>query len=789
MIKQLREAASSRIVRIAAILFTALCVAFSVWGPAISYAGKEGVFVNNAVYFTLEEVALSKGADNQTMQFQLKLNNDGDAAIDFNYFGARVTSSAGGSYYAQLSKQADARVAGHSAASYYFVSTVPGGLDASQLHVTIFERSGSAMRDLGALSVANAQSVAQQDNKLLIKLSDVDTATAANAFVSFQALKAVALPQDGKWTVQVDAAVTAAGTDAITLPSGLKYLLHDGSGTTLALTANAVEGASIGAGQTKHVLLTATADSLPSTDAMILDLARDSAGTSSLGKLSLAPLFQLSKTGERVSYTLHGYEGVTLELQKAEEQQLSNKKGALLTAVLHNDGKSTIKSPSLEGTLISKDDKLSVAASTVSVPETYIAPGDAGIYRFAAQLPDGTATGKLQLIIAEELNGSQTSTGSSSQTSKSNTSSGSTASSNSNSASSAGSANGGSGVNANGSSSASGSTPSSSGAAPASGTGTGTGTSGSGSSSGAGTSSNTAAGASASSTASAVPVLAVALQDGLAAASDFNSIPLYTPGQSLVFGAGSSQLIDPNLDVSIVEMDGHTNAENGYRTVVAKFKFLNKSTETLKLPSFDTTLTDSAGTSYPGARQTTSLQELIPNAAYVYSYSYMLPPSATDAFKLSILDATSGSSVKVPIGEYKVTVNNTGEQDPHAVDKELDLYPFHIKMDAWTLNAQYNGGTYTYKLKANIDIQKVEQVIVDDSFSTLELEVVDAANRVLGSTTQKLQGTGKLISGLQTINFPNIASEQLEYPVTVRIYENITTSTGTARRLLATLTQ
>ncbi|MFD0677928.1 MULTISPECIES: hypothetical protein [unclassified Paenibacillus] len=743
IINRLREAASSRIVRITAILFTALCIAFSAWTSGISFAGKEGVFINSSVYFTLENVSISKGSSNQTMQFQLQLNNDGDSILDYNYYGVKVTSTSGGSYYAQLSKQANAQVPGHTAVSYYYVSTIPAGLDASQLQVTVFERNGngSSVRDIGSLSVANAQSIGQTNNQLLVNLSDVDTAVTTNSFVSYQAVKAVTLPQDGKWTLLVDAMVTPTGTETITLPSGIKYLLHDGQGRTLTLSSNAVQGTSINAGQSKHILLTTTMDTLPSTDAMTLDLSLDSAGITSLGKLSLAPLFQLAKMGERVPYVLNGREGITIELQKAEAQEINNKNGALLTAVLHNDSKSTIKAPTLQGVLISKEATLSVNTSAVVVPETYLAPGESGSYRFAAQLPEGTAAEKLQFLVSEAVTDVSASN-------KTNT-------------------NTNTGTNTNTSASTGSNTTANST------------TTGSNASSG-GTQNSTEAGA--------IPILAASLSEGLSAGSNMNNIPQYELGQSIVFDS-SSELIDPNLKVSLIELNGHTDSENGYQTVVAKFKLMNNSNETLKIPNFGTSLTDSSGTTYPGARQTTTLQELIPNTAYVYSYSYMLPPAATGQFKLSITDASNTSSIKVPIANYKVSVAQTGEEDPQAVAKKLSLYPFDVTLDYWAINAQYSSGSYTYTLKGNFDIKKSEQVIVDDSFSTLEFEVVDATNRILGSTTNKLQGTGKLISGLQTITFANVKSEQLEYPVTIRAYEVITTSTGTAKRLLATLTQ
>jgi hypothetical protein len=758
-IHRFRDGKSTRIVCIAAVLITVLYLAFSIWTPGISYAGKEGVFINGSVYFTLEEVTISKGSDTQMMRFNVKLNNDGESVTDFNHYGIKVTSTTGESYYAELSQTANALVSPHSASTYSYVATIPGAMDSSQLKVTVFERNGTNLSDVGSLSVVGVQSVGEQAHQLLLNLSDVDTSLTTNAFVSFQAVKAVALPQDGKWTVQVDAMVTPTGTESITLPAGLKYILQDGQGRAIAMSSSAVDGSSINAGQTKHVLLTVSMDTLPSTDAMTLQLSADSSGITSFGKLSLSPLFQSAQTGEHISYLLAGRQGITLEVQKAEQQQTNNKKEALITAVLHNDSKSTLQAPTLQGTLISQADTISVNTDTVITPDTYIAPGSSGIYRFAAQLPDGITAGSLAFLLSEPHSTSSGSASSSQSTTSTNATTGTTT----------------------------GTTGTTAGTT----TGTTTGTTAStkaDTATAAATTSNSPSTTAATSQTNAIPLMVVSLVNGLTSLGDISQITQYQLGQSFVFDTGS-RLIDPNLDVSVVELNGHMNADNGYQTVVAKFKFLNKSSETLTLPAFDTSLTDSSGTSYPGTRQTTTLQTLIPNSGYVYSYTYMLPPSAQGSFKLSILDTSNSSKIKVPIANYLVSVSQSGEEDPNALVKTLSFYPFNVKIEDWNLSSVYSSGVYTYKVKLGLDIKKVEEVIVDDSFSTLEFELVDGLNRVLGSTTQKLQGTGKLISGSQTITFADVKSEQLDYPLSMHIYEAITTPTGTARRLVATFKQ
>ncbi|MCU6791024.1 hypothetical protein OB236_02670 [Paenibacillus sp. WQ 127069] len=714
----LRDTKITYIARLALIAAVIIGMALFAWTNLIVYAGKEGVLISNSVYFTLEDVAISKGLDTQIMSFNIQLNNDSDSVVDYNHYGIKVASQAGGSYYARMTKTTDGLVAVHSTTSYNYVTTIPIAVETSQLQVTVFERSGGKLLDVGSLSVASAQSFGEQPGQLLLNLADVDTSLTTSSYVTVQVLKAITVPQDGKWTLLVDALLTPTGSESITLPTGLKYLLHDEQDKILVFTANAINGNSINAGQTKHVLLTVELDTIPNVDKMVLELANNNLGTISFGKLSLISLSQVAKMGEKIPYLIQGREGLNLELQKAEEQLISNKKGVLITTVLHNGSKSALQTPTLTGTMISDQAALSIATDTIISPDAYIAQGKSGIYKFFVLLPEGIAAEQLKFV-----------------TGTSNTASGKTT-----------------------------------GAAVTSAT------------------KDNSLSVSTANITSTVPIALVSLQDGITTATNLDSIASYTLGQAFTFDSGS-KLIDPELEMSVVELNGYTNADNGYQSVIAKFKFLNKSNETLALPTFDTTLTDASGTSFPGTRETTSLTQLIPNAAYVYSYSYMLPPTATGAFKLSILDTSNFTQVKLPIADYKVTMNQTGEDDPNAISKVLSFYPYTVNIENWELSSVYSSNAYSYKLKLSLDIQKVAEVIVDNTIATMEFELVDGRDRILGSNNQTLQGKGKLINGAQTVTFTDIKSEQLDYPLTLRIYENITTSAGVAKRLMATFKQ
>jgi hypothetical protein len=688
-------------VRWMALVLSFLCLLLTVLTPGAAIAGKEGVFINGSVYFTLEEAAIAKGADYQTLRFQVKLNNDGGAAVNFNAFGIRVTSASGGSYYAELTQKGEGIVRPYTAAAYFYSAVVPAGEPLDQLHVTVFQRGGG---ELGSLSVANVENLQSNEQQLLLALQEIDEAASDSASVSFQAVKGQAVPQNGQWLVTVDLAVTPTGTDTVTLPSALQFYLRDASGYAHPMTAKSLSGTALSAGQSSHYLLSAALNEQPSAESLTLELAKQTAADDPLGRLSLASIFLLGQQGEKVAYPMDGRQGVQLEVQKAEELMQSGKRQALITAVLHNDSKRTLQAPVLSGTIVSTLDEMMLKTDAVLKPDTYLAPGTSGTYKFALELPDGIQTESLQFLVSEDIT------------------------------------------------------------TTASGTGT-----------------------TASAQTASVPVAGITLSGLTAATTGLEQLPAYELGKPLAFDT-NNEVIDPKLEVSVVELTGHTNTENGYQTVVAKFKFLNRSGQTLALPAFATELTDAYGTSYPGSRQTTSLQQLIPNSAYVYSYSYLLPPSSEGPYKLSILDQSATTKYKVAIADYLVKVDGAGSlsTDPQPV---LSFYPYQIKLESWSLSSQYSSGTYSYKLKLGLDIKKEDQVITDASFSTMEFEVVDTNGRALGSSSQVLQGTNKLVNGLQTISFTNIKSEQFEYPLTVRVYESIVTPSGTVKRLVAELKQ
>ncbi|TBL76284.1 hypothetical protein [Paenibacillus thalictri] len=769
------------------------CLAWSGMAPRPAAAGKEGVFIGDGVYFTLEAAELSKETDSQTMRFTVRLNNDGESSVDFNRYGVKVTAEGGGSYSAQLSQKAAGTVAPASAVDYMYVSKIAAGLPADQLKVTIFDRSGGGISDIGSLTVANADTLRQTDSQLVLNLSDVDSSAANDSILTLRAQQAFVQPKDGKWLLSADIAAEYSGTGSTALPSGLKWTVRDKSGKTYAAAVKMADGSALSAGQTFHILLTANSDKRPDAANLVLELSRNDAGSSVLGKLNIGPRFAVVQAGQKAPYLLQSADGLTMELGQAQVSKRSEDRQILADVMFHNGSDHTVQVPELTGSFVSVENGLTLDASLVIAADTYVASGQSTSYRLAAALPDGVSPDTLQLLVFEQKTASgKTSSGSSNDksgstnTNNSTSNNSDTTNSNSSTSSTNSSTSGSSGSGKNGSSaSGSGNTANTGSSGSAANSSGNSGASGSTSSSG-GSGNNGSTNNDASGSAS-IPVMAVSLNGASSPAAMVNA-PFYTLGDRMALNASNS-LIDKNLDVSIVELNAHTNDENGFQTVVAKFKFTNKSSDTLSLPSFATELLNSDGVSFPGSRQTTTLQQLIPNTSYVVSYSYMLPPKSTGFYTLQILDATNAAKYKVPVGAYQVAIKQTGDENPNFAQKELSFYPFNVSIDDWRMSTLYTGGAYTYKLNLIVGVKKIDDVIVDNSFSTMEFDLYDTQNRLLGSTSVPFQGTGKLISGNQTITFTDLKTEQFEFPLTIRVYETIQTATGAAKRLVATLQQ
>ncbi|MEK8129514.1 hypothetical protein WMW72_16535 [Paenibacillus filicis] len=262
------------------------------------------------------------------------------------------------------------------------------------------------------------------------------------------------------------------------------------------------------------------------------------------------------------------------------------------------------------------------------------------------------------------------------------------------------------------------------------------------------------------------------------------SFAAYTLGHRIAFDE-RSQLINPDLIVSVVEYNLHQNKEDGNQIVTAKFKLANKSAKPLSVPVFQADLVSRDGYEYTGSRQATQTATVLPSSSLTVSYSFTLPVSEKgDGLVLKVQDAVTAAPYKTTIAAI-----STGLQE--AKKDEWSLYPFQVKVKNWNLTSDYGPATqyqYMYRLKLDLNITRDEQVQLDASFPTLLVELYDSQDRLVGRGNASLYGASRLVNGDNSISLSG-ASDSLDVRHKVKIYETFKTPTGEGKRLLTQYNQ
>lgn len=247
-----------------------------------------------------------------------------------------------------------------------------------------------------------------------------------------------------------------------------------------------------------------------------------------------------------------------------------------------------------------------------------------------------------------------------------------------------------------------------------------------------------------------------------------------------------NKMIDANTEVTLMEMHLH-ESDNGFHSVVAKFRITNKSDKPVPVPAFQTEIVGSDGAAYAGARQSGVTAALNPNMSYIVNYSFNVPKTE-DGKQLTIklLDTQSAAPYTSTIASLQTAASSGAEGDTFA------MYPFDLKIVDWTLSATTPGSMggliYSYKISFTLEVKQSDNVVVDQNFSKLYMELVDTKGRVLGTAEGSFTGPNKLATGKQILTF-NAKTEQLENPFTIRVYEAFDTPSGLAKRYITTLKQ
>ena len=260
-------------------------------------------------------------------------------------------------------------------------------------------------------------------------------------------------------------------------------------------------------------------------------------------------------------------------------------------------------------------------------------------------------------------------------------------------------------------------------------------------------------------------------------------LPEYKLREPIAFDP-MNKLIDEHTTVSLVDLSLNESDTAGYNTIVAKFLVKNNDTRPAPLPAFQVELSNEAGFRYFGTRQTTAVQQLMPNLSYVINYFFTVPSTEKgDTLVMNILDGVTAAPYNVPIAGMKVAVRQDENSDV------LSFYPYQVKLNYWAISAQGSAAGYTYKLKIDVDITAVDDVVADPNASNMKIELADPLGRTIASQTLPFTGPNRLVSGAQHIYFQNLRTDQFEWPLTIRLYEAIQTPAGEAKRLVATFKQ
>ncbi|WP_282936407.1 hypothetical protein [Paenibacillus sp. RC67] len=246
--------------------------------------------------------------------------------------------------------------------------------------------------------------------------------------------------------------------------------------------------------------------------------------------------------------------------------------------------------------------------------------------------------------------------------------------------------------------------------------------------------------------------------------------------------------VNPDISVSVVDMQTYENEGMGYQTGIVKMKFNNKSDKPLPVPQFAAELVG-GGFTYAGSRLNSTGTLVVPGTDYVVNYSFVLPMNdANSQYTLKLIDDKTAAPYKITISQAYVAMNKT------ALDNNLlNTYPYQVTIKDWALSnlAGMNQATqtysYNYKLRINTELKSVDTVMVDANYNKLLLVLETKDGRKIASTSKNLSGESRLTSGEQLIYFNDTQLDQLENRLRLKIYETIDTPAGQARKLVAQL--
>lgn len=259
-------------------------------------------------------------------------------------------------------------------------------------------------------------------------------------------------------------------------------------------------------------------------------------------------------------------------------------------------------------------------------------------------------------------------------------------------------------------------------------------------------------------------------QDGIEAAP-------YQVGDNLKLQ--SSTFVNEQLDTSLVDFHLYENETNGYKSAVAKFKLSNHGTSTITLPEWSTELIGEDGLVYSGRLVKAASQEVAPNTSYMLTYTYLVPSADEEQpFTLHIYDGKTATPAKISLGAYQLHFLKDDASGSYKV------YPYEVDIKDFNVFYAMLNKTFVFEFKVDMEVHKLEQLLIDSATSKLQFDLVDTQDNVIATQSLAFEG---IKNGSQMIKFTNDEVNQFSDMYRVKVYERIETGSSTMKRLLVDL--
>lgn len=381
-----------------------LVSSIGLFAPTSATAAASAVTVNGA-QFTLSNPVLTPDTGKlSTLQFTLRLKNNGKSAIKYSDYGVRVVTAGGSNISAKLLVKQTARIAAGESLDYVYTAQVPAALALSQLKVVIFKWDASQanlMKDYGSLPLAGVTAI-PTTTYTDVKLNLVDATFSADAVLRLQAEQSYFVHEDGKIYLYTDLYATNKGSSDMTLPTSLLYQLKSSSqsyATSLAYGS----GITLQPGEkSKLTVKTQVPAGLTTKELKLVFYTSAQTKQLMLGSLSIAGTDKTVAIGAPATYhSAAGTSGITFLVTEATAAKQTDGTHVIAKVEVRNTGKTTASIPGLTASfLFGSAESKPANKDTLSHP-TELAAGATSTYYFQYVASGPVDAAKLKLVLLE----------------------------------------------------------------------------------------------------------------------------------------------------------------------------------------------------------------------------------------------------------------------------------------------------------------------------------------------------------------------------------------------------